>query len=128
MLHGMHSLTDLDLDCDNNPDLTGNLRSLRVLKDTLEKVVMVYCLKIRGDFMDLTDFPHLEELCLRGTKVTGHIRDIGESDFPALEESLALPDTVHGGQWYKFQRISEVPSFMHTMHVLLKRIPSLFSD
>jgi len=117
MLQGLPSLKNLDLDCDHNPYFTGNLRSLRVLKDTLEKVVIVGCFKIRGNFMDLADFPRLHQLCLRGTKVTGHIRDIGESDFPVLEESFALPDTVHGGEWYKFQRISEVPSFMHTMHL-----------
>jgi hypothetical protein len=128
MLQGLPSLKNLDLDCDHNPYFTGNLRSLRVLKDTLEKVVIVGCFKIRGNFMDLADFPRLHQLCLRGTKVTGHIRDIGESDFPVLEESLALPDTVHGGEWYKFQHISEVPNFMYTMHVLLQRTPSLFSD
>eukprot|EP00984_Skeletonema_dohrnii_P007059 scaffold2522_cov67-Skeletonema_dohrnii-CCMP3373.AAC.1 len=75
--------------------------------------------------MDLADFPRLKKLDLNSTTVTGDIRDIGRNDFSALE-SLALPDTVHGGTEYKFQRISDVPIFMHTIHLLLQRIPTLF--
>eukprot|EP00984_Skeletonema_dohrnii_P036433 scaffold37414_cov255-Skeletonema_dohrnii-CCMP3373.AAC.3 len=77
--------------------------------------------------MDLADFPRLKKLDLDGTKVTGDIRDIGEYDFTALE-ILALPYTVHGGVGYEFQSISEVPIFMHTVHLLLQRIPTLFEN
>ena len=75
--------------------------------------------------MELADFPHLKELELHDTAVAGDIRDIGEHDFPALE-SICLPDTVLGGSEYKFQQISEVPSYMHTVHLLLQRTPTLF--
>lgn len=35
--------------------------------------------------MDLADFPHLKELGLEETGVTGDIRDIGDNDFSSLE-------------------------------------------
>eukprot|EP00984_Skeletonema_dohrnii_P022727 scaffold11824_cov78-Skeletonema_dohrnii-CCMP3373.AAC.1 len=110
-----------------NTHLTGNLRSLRVLKDTLEEVEITDSRKIEGNLMDLADFPRLKELDLRGTSVTGDIRDIdiGEYDFPALE-SFALPYTVRGGMGYQFQNISDVPDFMHTIYLLLQRTPAIF--
>ena len=52
--------------------------------------------------------------------MTGDIRDIREHDFPAMED-LILPSTVVGGKWYRFQHISDVPSFMQSIHPLLKR-------
>eukprot|EP00984_Skeletonema_dohrnii_P016869 scaffold7561_cov227-Skeletonema_dohrnii-CCMP3373.AAC.2 len=125
MLEGLPLLKELNLVCDKNPHFTGNLKSLRVLKDTLEKVEIDGRLKIRGNFMDLADFPRLEVLCLRDTKVKGDIRNIGEDDFLALK-SLSLPKRVRGGMCYQFQSISDVPSFMHTIHVLLQRTPTLF--
>jgi len=66
-------------------------------------------------------------LHLRRTKVTGDIRDIGEDDFPALE-SLDLPYTVHGCVYHTFQLMSDVPSFMHAIHLLLQRNPTLFKE
>eukprot|EP00984_Skeletonema_dohrnii_P034889 scaffold34099_cov222-Skeletonema_dohrnii-CCMP3373.AAC.1 len=123
MLQGLPSLKGLD--CDWNSRLTGSLRSLGALKDSLEKVCIYGCFKIFGNLMDLADFPRLKKLDLLSTKVTGDIRDIGVQDFPALE-SLALPRTVHGGTYYEFQRISDVPIFMHTIHLLLQRTPTLF--
>eukprot|EP00985_Skeletonema_marinoi_P030288 scaffold31424_cov76-Skeletonema_marinoi.AAC.1 len=110
-----------------NQHLTGNLRSLRVLNHTLEKVDIMSCHQIEGNFMDLADFPRLTVLNLDHTSVTGDVRDIGEHDFPALE-SVALPRTVHGGIGYKFQRITDVPDFMHTIHILLQRIPTPFRE
>eukprot|EP00985_Skeletonema_marinoi_P007723 scaffold3445_cov80-Skeletonema_marinoi.AAC.4 len=80
-----------------------------------------------GNLMDLADFPRLQDLILLSTNVTGDIRDIREDDFPALE-SLDLPRTVHGGMYYEFQRVSDVPSLMHTIHLLLQRIPTLFEN
>ena len=77
--------------------------------------------------MDLADFPRLTVLNLVHTSVTGDVRDICEYDFPVLE-SLALPVTVHGGMCYQFQNISDVPSFMHTIHILLQRIPTPFRE
>ena len=118
LLAGLPSLEELN--CYNNPRLTGNLNSLRVVKDTLEKVEIAGSEHVSGNFMDLADFPHLRELSLIDTAVTGDIRDISGSDFPALE-SIYLPLTVAGGVDYEFQHISEVPSFMHTIHLLLQR-------
>ena len=43
--------------------------------------------------MDLADFPHLKELNLHGT-VTGDIEDIGEGDFPAMEQLILPSGTV----------------------------------
>eukprot|EP00984_Skeletonema_dohrnii_P025875 scaffold15094_cov223-Skeletonema_dohrnii-CCMP3373.AAC.5 len=108
-----------------NRHLTGNLRSVRVLKGTLENMTICNCRGITGNFLNLADFPRLKELDLEYNQVAGDIRDIGEHDFPALE-SLALPRTVHGGIGYKFQRISDVPDFMHTIYLLLQRPPKLF--
>eukprot|EP00984_Skeletonema_dohrnii_P025874 scaffold15094_cov223-Skeletonema_dohrnii-CCMP3373.AAC.4 len=115
-----------ELELVSKQDLTGNLRSLRVLKHTLKKVD-INCERIEGDLMDLADFPGLTVLNLVHTSVTGDVRDIGEYDFSALD-SLALPRTVHGGFGYKFHRISDVPDFMHTIHILLQRIPTLFRE
>eukprot|EP00984_Skeletonema_dohrnii_P012946 scaffold5304_cov139-Skeletonema_dohrnii-CCMP3373.AAC.1 len=123
ILQGLPSLKKLKIS--GNQRLADNLRGLRVLKDTLEEVEIVYCLKIRGDFMDLADFPRLKVLNLQSTQLTGDIRNIGEDDFLALE-SLYLPATVHGGINYRtMQRISEVPSFMHAIHLLMQRTPPL---
>eukprot|EP00985_Skeletonema_marinoi_P006901 scaffold3013_cov112-Skeletonema_marinoi.AAC.7 len=123
MLQGFPLLEDLDLI--HVQQFIGNISSLRAFKGTLKSLHISRCL-VRGNFMDLADFPHLKELELHDTAVTGDIRDIGVHDFPALE-SLCLPDTVHGGSEYKFQQISKVPSFMHTVHLLLQRTPTLFS-
>eukprot|EP00985_Skeletonema_marinoi_P020634 scaffold12330_cov83-Skeletonema_marinoi.AAC.13 len=108
----------------NGGGLSGNLRGLRVLKHTLEKVDINHY-HITGNFMDLADFPHLKELDLWDTDVTGDIRDIGEDDFQVLERPI-LPESVRGGTSYKFQHVSEVPSFMHAIHRLLQRTPNLF--
>ncbi len=62
-----------ELDCIMNSHLTGNINSLRVLKDTLEKVTINSCWNVEGNFIDLADFPHLKELNLRWTAMTGDI-------------------------------------------------------
>eukprot|EP00984_Skeletonema_dohrnii_P024924 scaffold14060_cov71-Skeletonema_dohrnii-CCMP3373.AAC.1 len=110
-----------------NQHLTGNLRSLRVLKDTLEELLICGSRNIEGNIMDLTDFPRLKKLDLTLTFATGDIRNIRRNDFPALE-NLSLPATVHGGMFYNFQSISDVPDFMHTIHSLLQRTPTLFRE
>eukprot|EP00985_Skeletonema_marinoi_P004287 scaffold1879_cov97-Skeletonema_marinoi.AAC.2 len=114
------------LDFSDNQHLTGNISSLSPLKSTLKSLDICRCLSVRGNFMELADFPHLKNLYLFDTPVTGDIRDIRANDFPALE-SLYLPDTVHGGMKYKFRHVSEVPSFMHTVHLLSQRTPALLS-
>ena len=100
-----------ELELMHNPQLTCNLSSLRTLKDTLEKVTIVGYHEVEGNFMDLADLPRLHVLDLSATAVTGDIRDIRIHDFPALEK-ISLPSTVKGGIGYKFQRVSDVSSFM----------------
>eukprot|EP00984_Skeletonema_dohrnii_P002899 scaffold983_cov96-Skeletonema_dohrnii-CCMP3373.AAC.6 len=129
LLAGLPMLRELE--CFFNQSLTGNLSSLRVLKDTLEKVEIENCPRVAGNFMDLADFPHLKVLYLNSTylnsisvhgqeSVSGDIRDIGATDFTALTK-LTLPRTVYGGNRYEFQSIAEVPVFMRQMYPLAKR-------
>ncbi len=113
-----------ELDCCCADDLTGNISSLRVLKETLEKVTIYGCSHVVGNLKDLADFPHLKALILNETNVTGDIRDIGGNDFLALE-CLILPKTVYGGMGYEFQRISEANDLVRTMYLLKKRRPTL---
>ena len=122
MLAGMPFLKELD--CDNNDHLTGNIRSLRELKDTLEKVRIVSCPRVDGNLMDLADFSHLKELNLDNTAVAGDIRDIGDNDFFSLE-SLGLPKGVYGGRLYEFGRISDGPDLVRAVYLLKKQRPAL---
>jgi hypothetical protein len=122
MLVGFPVLKEL-ICCDNH-DVTGNISSLRVLKDTLEKVAIHVCDNVEGNFMDLADFPHLKELNLQWTAVTGDIRGIGENDFSSLEQ-LILPEDVYGGMGYELQRISDAPDLVRTVYRLKKQRPAL---
>jgi len=54
MLEGLPLLKELDCSC--NSHLTGYLSSLSLLKDTLEKVILLGCQRVEGNFMDLADF------------------------------------------------------------------------
>ena len=74
--------------------------------------------------MALADFPHLKKLNLYGTFVTGDIRDIGDNDFPSLEQ-VFLPNGVYGGNGCEFQRISDGPDLMKALYLLIKRRPAL---
>jgi hypothetical protein len=113
-----------ELYCSDNFHLTGNINSLRVLKDTLEKVTIYGCDKVEGNFMDLADFPHLKKLYLFKTAVTGDIRDIGQNDFSSLE-SLILPKGVYGGRNYELQQISDAPDLVRSLYLLKQRRPTL---
>jgi hypothetical protein len=123
MLAGLPSLKEF-YSYDNNC-MTGNISSLRVLKDTLERVIIEYCDHVEGNFMDLADFPHLKELRLDDTAVTGDIRDIGGNDFSSLEEQLILPNGVYGGASYELQRISDAPDLVRAVYLLNKQRPTL---
>jgi hypothetical protein len=107
-----------------NSSVTGNINSLRVLKDTLEKVIISCCPNVEGNFMDFADFPHLKELDVDSTAVTGDIRDISERDFSSLER-LALPEGVYGGHFYEMQRISEATDLIRAVYLLKKQRPAL---
>jgi len=127
MLQGLPSLKELDLY--GNANLTGNLRSLRVLKDTLEKVEIVNCPDVEGSFMDLADFPHLWELDLfDASAVTGDVREICEHEFPVLK-SLCLPKGVYGCDGQEFQSISDAHDVISVLYSFRKqRPPSLLCD
>jgi hypothetical protein len=122
MLAGMPSLKEFG--CYHNDGTTGNINSLRVLKDKLEKVIIFNCENIEGNFMDLADFPHLRELNLELTAVKGDIRDIGVNGFLSLEK-LTLPKTVYGGKGYEFQRITDAPDLARAVYLLKKKRPTL---
>ena len=122
MLAGFPLLKELY--CYSNCDLTGNISSLRVLKDTLEKVDLPGCQNVEGNFMDLADFPHLKILVLEETDVTGDIRDIGVNDFASLE-CLILPKGVYGGSGYELQRISDAPDLVRSLYLLKNQRPTI---
>eukprot|EP00984_Skeletonema_dohrnii_P012948 scaffold5305_cov68-Skeletonema_dohrnii-CCMP3373.AAC.1 len=132
-LRGLRFLKELH--CNGSRYLSGNIRSLRVLKDTLEKVVIMNCgsqfvfrsSSVEGNFMDLADFPLLKVLNLTESAVTGDIGQIGQNDFMAIE-TIELPSGVYGGTYYKFQRISDVPGVVHAIYRLMKRTPTIFRD
>eukprot|EP00984_Skeletonema_dohrnii_P005982 scaffold2120_cov150-Skeletonema_dohrnii-CCMP3373.AAC.5 len=113
-----------ELNCYLNYFLTGNLNSLRVLKDTLEKVTISDCPNVQGNFMDLADFPRLKALDLGDSGVIGDIREIGNRDFPALE-ALVLPDGVYGGTGYEMQHISDALGVIMAVYSFKKQRPTL---
>eukprot|EP00984_Skeletonema_dohrnii_P029104 scaffold19455_cov67-Skeletonema_dohrnii-CCMP3373.AAC.1 len=127
----LNSLTKLrclkELNVDNCDSLTGSIKSLSVLKDTLEKVYIRSC-KIEGDFMDLAAFPRLKSLNLtKCSLMTGDIRKIGENDFPKLEE-LDLDADFIGAKYHQFQRISDVASVAEAIYRLKQRDPPLIRN
>ncbi len=113
-----------ELEYNSNKCLTGNINSVRVLKSTLEKVKIFGCRSVEGNFMDLADFPHLKELKLGGTAVTGDVRDIGVNDFSVLGD-VRLPKGVYGGNYYEFQRISDALGLVRALYLLKKQRPTL---
>jgi hypothetical protein len=131
MLSGFPLLKELECGSNGlsgiNKCLTGNINSLRVLKDTLEKVSIIGCENVEGNFMDLADFPHLKMLNLFGTAVTGDIRDIGVNDFTILE-NLELPKGVYGGRCYELHRISDGLDLMKTLNLFVKKRPNLIDS
>ena len=125
MLAGLPSLKELQLCQMAHQFASGNLNSLRALKETLEKVHIRNCNGVGGDFMNLAVFPRLKELDLFSTAVTGDIRHIGDKDFPSIEE-LFLPKGVNGGFGHQFQRISDAHDVIRTLHLLKKQRPEKF--
>ena len=122
MLAGLPLLKELT--CRRNVRLTGNINSLRVLKDTLEKVEILHSSRVEGNFMDLADFPFLKKLELFDTAVTGDIRDISENEFSSLEQ-LILPKGVYGGRGYEIQHISDATDLVRAVYLLNNQRPAL---
>jgi hypothetical protein len=122
MLSGLPLLKDVE--CWFQHCLAGNINSLIVLKDRLERVIIEYCENIEGNFMDLADFPLLKELNLFDTAVKGDIREIGVNDFSSLEQ-LTLPKSVYGGNGYELHRISDAPDVVRAVYLFNKQRPDL---
>eukprot|EP00984_Skeletonema_dohrnii_P012232 scaffold4944_cov104-Skeletonema_dohrnii-CCMP3373.AAC.6 len=120
MLAGLPNLRELD--CNFHDGVSGNIKSLEAIKNTLENVSLFSCSNVEGNFMDLAKFPHLLSLSLLETSVTGDIRDISENDFTVIRE-MQLPATVYGGFGHTFQHISEVPAFMDEIYCIEKIKP-----
>lgn len=130
MLGGFPLLKELYCSA-NQGGMTGNIKSLRVLKNTLEKVGLVSCPQVGGSFMEFAVFPRLMSLTLRQMNtITGDIRDIGENDFPMLQ-TIDLPQSVYGGNRYNIMSISEAGELIASIYSLKKqrhRHLSLFED
>jgi len=76
MLEGLPMLKELR--CYFSHNLKGNLKSLRVLKETLEVVEINCCANVGGNLMDLADCPRLTELSLSCiNKLSGNIKSLG---------------------------------------------------
>eukprot|EP00985_Skeletonema_marinoi_P028043 scaffold23834_cov158-Skeletonema_marinoi.AAC.3 len=116
-----------ELRCDDNQFLTGNINSLRVLKDTLELVEISTCRHVQGNFMDLANLPRLRVLYLLKIAVRGDVRDIGERDFLSLKQ-LTLPAGVYGGWGYKFQHISDAIDVARTYYLIRKQRSDLLIE
>ena len=121
MLRGMPSLKVLNVKLGRNcQPVAGNIESLNVLKDTIESVTLCGN-EIKGDIMDLADFPHLKSLDLsKCPKVTGDLRDIKDDHFLALK-SINLARGIIGSHAYHFHSISDVPSTMEAIYRLSQR-------
>ena len=124
MLSGLPSLEHLRASF--NDSLTGNIQSLRGLRETLVCFDVYDSHEIEGNLHDLADFPKLEKLNLFGTKVTGDIREIGPTDFTVIK-NVQLPDGVYGGD-VVWQRVEDASVLMYARCVWKKRNPSLFTN
>ena len=120
MLKGLPKLQTLH--CIKNSKLTGNLKSIRVLRNSLVNLCLSNCQEVKGILADLKDFPKLEKLNLEDTKVTGDIRNIGPQDFISMEE-MDLGHNVYGGK--SFFSIREAPEIMLGWYRLKKRRPKV---
>lgn len=79
-----------------NQSVTGNTRSLRVLKDTLHKLTLEDCRNVEGNFMDLADFSQLTSLHLVDTAVTVDTQDISNGDFSRLKDVSCVSGRASG--------------------------------
>jgi hypothetical protein len=121
MLSGLPNLKELC--CPHNHNLTGNLRSVRVLRRTLVALKLCHCGEVTGSLQDVADFPLLVLLGVSATKVPAEIGAIGPNDFLSLKE-LEFGNGI-GGRG-DLMAIKDAPSFMFSRYQLLKRRPEVF--
>jgi hypothetical protein len=124
MLQGLPKLEKLTVI--RNTNLTGNLRSVRVIRKTLVKLSLIMCFKVGGDLMDLRDFPRLTELCLHNcNRIGGDIRNVQAGDFRSVQSFGILPDSVFGGSF--LPSIAHTPAIMYAWYILKKQNPCILS-
>ena len=113
MLSGLPLLEELH--CENNAGVSGDIKSLAILKDTLRELTMVKCDGIKGDIMSLASFPILEELELDASNVDcDSIRQVdSEVHFPKLG-TLHLPKVL--------ERVDQAQDFVGVLRLLTKRV------
>lgn len=116
------------LHCVGNLHLTGNLKNIRVLRESLKELRLSGCKQVQGSLKDISDFPKLKSVCLQNTKITGDIRDIGPNDFVSVEyvDELYLGEHVYGGN--HIPSIEEAPEIMLAWSRLTKRNPNIYID
>ena len=107
MLSGLPKLEKLV--CCESTEVTGDIKSLRVIINSLCEIDFAGCERVGGSLMTLADFPKLQQIDLAGTKVTGDIRDIGPNDFSSIQE-MELCDTIYGGG--DLMKIEDAPEIM----------------
>lgn len=124
-LESLSGLPNLQkLQANSNLSMTGNLQSLRVLKNTLVSLSVEMCPNVTGNLMVLADFPYLQRIGIRCTNITGDIREIGSNDFVSISE-LFLGDGIYGN--VSFDHIDDVPGIMKAKYNLMKR-PTIFGE
>lgn len=124
-----------ELDCQDTKLLMGDVKSLRVVKDSLWRVCIEHCPGVCGDFMEFADYPLLKVLHLftimfgnrRQTSVEGDVRNISDVDFPMLR-SLHLPDGVYGSVTRVFECVADAQECMKVLGRLYSRIGNIHSS
>jgi hypothetical protein len=122
-LSGLPNLQSLETY--ENRSMTGNLQSLRVLKDSLVSLSLHSCQNLTGNLMVLADFPYLQRIDIRQTNVTGDIREIRSKDFVSINK-LFLGDGIYGSCF--FDRIDDVPGIMKATHNLMKKPTVVYNN
>ena len=124
MLSGLPKLEKLR--CIRAP-VTGNLKCLCVVRNSLIDLCLAGCSEVEGNIMDLADFPLLKEISLnKCNKVVGDITDIGPKDFQSIESAFTdLPNSVYGAG--DLPSIAETPKIMQAWYTLKKRNQNIFS-
>jgi len=113
-----------EIEFSNCDELKGTLSSLDALKRTLQRIHIVGCKHVTGDFMALSDFPKLEWLILSGSSsVSGDVRNLRVDHFLNLSD-ISLPSSVYGARI--IENIADAYEIMESLSSLLRRQPSLF--
>ena len=122
-LSGIPNLKNLS--CTFNKNLTGDLSSLQCFSQTLAILRIYCCSRVTGDLHTLASFTRLKILELRGTGVTGDVREIGLADFPCVME-IGLGHEVYGG--WTINRIVDAPEIMEAWCRFAIRNPGISID